>query len=175
MVNGWRKLFLANTWLELDNGYVQHSPYTVLIWFTFFWLGLGWKQYGQADPNWSVEANAYLPNNRLLVFGIVAPVFMLITAGIFVFNYIYDWVVAGETPMNQFVDLACISNVSMLIIEEEAFGYYIHGRAPWHSSDIPLDWLSTEIKKECDADSNHPRVSRTLENAPRTEEVIQTF
>jgi hypothetical protein len=102
---------------------------------------------------------------------------MLIFGGIFVFNYIYDWVVAGETQMNQFVDLACISNVSMLIIEEEAFGYYIHGRAPWNSSDIPLDWLSNEIKKESDADSNAPRVSRTLQNSPNkgSEEVIQTF
>lgn len=163
-INGWRKIFLANQWLELDSGYVQHDPFMVLVWFVFFWVGLGWKNYGQSDPNWSVEENAYLPNNRVLVFGIVSPLYILITLGIYLFNYIYDWVVAGESPMNQFIDLACIANVSMLFIEEESFGYYLHGRAPWGSSDIPLDWLSKEIKDESSADTNNPKVSRGLQN-----------
>ena len=50
--------------------------------------------------------------------------------------------------VSQFVDLATIANMSMLIVEEEVFGYYLYGRSPWDSSDIPLEWLSSEINKE---------------------------
>lgn len=69
----------------------------------------------------------------------------------------------------------------MLLIEEEAFGYYLHGRAPWSSADIPLDWLSKEIAQEASVDKNHPTVSRGLPHAPgqrggnSKEYVVQTF
>ena len=161
---------------------MQHDPFTVFFWFILFWIGLGWKAYGQSDPNWNVEVNEYLPSSQVLVFGIVAPVFLLITLGIYIFNhFILNKLIDGESPINQFVDLATISNVSVLFIEEEAFGYYLHGRAPWSSADIPLDWLSKEITQEASVDRNHPTVSRGLPNAPgqrggnSKEYVVQTF
>lgn len=39
------------------------------------------------------------------------------------------------------VDLCTLSNISILLIEENSFGYYVHGQAPWGSSDIPLENL----------------------------------
>lgn len=27
-------------------------------------------------------------------------------------------------------------------------GYYIHGKAPWMQSDLPISWLKAELDKE---------------------------
>ena len=45
------------------------------------------------------------------------------------------------SEINQFVDLCTLANISMVILPENLYGYYIHAKAPWHASDIPLDWL----------------------------------
>ena len=37
-------------------------------------------------------------------------------------------------------------------------GYYIHGKAPWSKSDLPMSWL----KMELDMESNNRRKPRTL-------------
>ena len=54
----------------------------------------------------------------------------------------------NESKVQQFVDLCTISNVSVVILHEYVHGYYLYGEAPWRSSDIPLDYLATELNKE---------------------------
>jgi len=44
-----------------------------------------------------------------------------------------------------FVDLCTMANTSIIIIKEQCFGYYIHGKAPWGQSDIPLEVLQKQI------------------------------
>ena len=43
--------------------------------------------------------------------------------------------------LNQFKDLCTFANISVIMLDEKAHGYYLNGKAPWGSSDIPLDWL----------------------------------
>ena len=77
--------------------------------------------------------------------------------------------------MNQMVDLCTLANISILLIEEHSFGYYIHGQAPWGSSDIPLENLQDEIQNE--ATKNNNTASRGLkENKFSTQDRrIQVF
>ena len=61
-------------------------------------------------------------------------------------------------------------------MEEECFGYYLHGRPPWSASEIPLEWLQDEIAKE--AAANTSGNTRGLPNAPKPRErnlAVQTF
>ena len=43
--------------------------------------------------------------------------------------------------MTNFVDLCTLANVSLLMFDEYAHGFYVHAQAPWGASDVPLDWL----------------------------------
>jgi len=74
------------------------------------------------------------------------------------------------------VDLCTLANVSIVMMDEKQVGYYIHGAAPWKSSDVPMDILNDEIIKEAD-DKSGTKYSRGLTHNPRKtkEERIQTF
>ena len=41
-VNAWRHYFVANEFAELQSGVRYVPPETTFIWFSFFWVGLGW-------------------------------------------------------------------------------------------------------------------------------------
>ena len=68
----------------------------------------------------------------------------------------------GE-KINSFVDLCTIANVSLVMMYEHGFGYYLHGQAPWTSSDIPLEWLQKNLQDE--GSDNKFSNSRALKNS----------
>jgi hypothetical protein len=41
-VVAWRSTFIANEVNELQSQQRSISPETTLIWFLFFWVGIGW-------------------------------------------------------------------------------------------------------------------------------------
>ena len=47
-----------------------------------------------------------------------------------------------------FVDICTFANCSVLFLTGPQAGYYIHGKAPWEQSDLPLGWLKEELDKE---------------------------
>jgi len=51
-------------------------------------------------------------------------------------------------PYQDFVDLCSVSNVSLLVLDQEFCGYYIHGKAPWDESDVPLSKLKEQLDSE---------------------------
>ena len=66
--------------------------------------------------------------------------------------------------------------MSMVILQENLYGYYIHAKAPWHASDIPLDWLQVELQREGDGDKRMDR--RALKAAPAStpgSQAIQSY
>ena len=48
----------------------------------------------------------------------------------------------------QFVDLISLANISILVFDEACHGYYIHGRSVHGSSDVNMDELNHNLKKE---------------------------
>ena len=48
---------------------------------------------------------------------------------------------SGGSKVTNFVDLCTLANVSLLMFDEYAHGFYVHAQAPWGASDVPLDWL----------------------------------
>ena len=55
---------------------------------------------------------------------------------------------SGSDVIGQFIDLATLSNVSLVVMDEPAHGYYIHGQAPWGKADIPLDMMQKQLQEE---------------------------
>jgi len=134
----------------------------------------------QSDPASSQVDNPLQPINILLRFFLAACLFFGI-AGV---QVVYDHMssVAGGTKINQFVDLCTLANVSLILLDEHLHGYYLHGQAPWHSSDIPLDWLQHALHEEAGGGGLPPRGLRNntepsdggfCSSAP--EDRVQTF
>ena len=54
--------------------------------------------------------------------------------------------------------MCTLANCSVLILTEKYRGFYIHGRAPWERSDLPMGWL----KQELDEEAKNARKSRAM-------------
>ena len=55
------------------------------------------------------------------------------------------------SPSLAFSDFCTLANCSVIILPEYFNGYYIHGKAPWKKSDIPISWLKAELDWESEA------------------------
>jgi len=74
-----------------------------------------------------------------LKFFIVTFLFLSISGVMFLIHNFLNFL--EGSAISSFVDLCTLANISLVMMEEHAYGYYIHAKAPWGSSDIPLDWL----------------------------------
>lgn len=119
-----------------------------LIWFVFLWVGLGWQHWAMAEPSFSVKANEWKVTNIFLELFWAGLLFFVIGAVQVALHRIEAWSSATGSKVASFVDLCTLANVSLLLFDEYAHGFYIHAKAPWGASDVPLDCLQEEIKDE---------------------------
>jgi len=94
------------------------------------------------------------PFNDFLKFFLCAFLFLFIAAVQFILYLLYN-TIEGNL-VTRFCDLCSVSNVSVLVMTQPFYGYYINGKAPWSHSDLPLAWL----KKELDAEREGKRQNR---------------
>ena len=114
-------------------------PEITFFWFVFLWIGLGWKNWCIADPYITNLTDEDNEQNLILEFFIAGFLLMCIT----IVQLMVSRITSGTygEKINAFVDLCTIANVSLVMMYEHGHGYYLHGQAPWTSSDIPLEWL----------------------------------
>jgi meckelin len=93
--------------------------------------------------------------NEILKFFIAGFLFFCIGAVQLIWHNIESMM--EGTVVNRFVDLCTLANISILMMDEHIHGYYIHAKAPWGSSDIPLDWLQKELHNEANSGSSSGR------------------
>lgn len=65
-VVAWRSTFVANEVNEMQSHQRKIAPEPTLIWFLFFWVGIGWRNYAQTNPDFVILFNYLQPHNMLL-------------------------------------------------------------------------------------------------------------
>ena len=141
----WRSIFIANELNELQTEMRKIPPATTLIWFTAFYIGLGWQWWGKANPDFNNEMQPLEPFNPFLKFFLAASVFICIVTVQLILSYVQSFPTSESLD---FVDICTFANCSVLMLTSPFGGYYIHGQAPWEQSDLPLAWLKEELDKE---------------------------
>ena len=53
-----------------------------------------------------------------------------------------------EDKVRQFVDLCSMANISVFVMENNLFGYYIHGRSPHGIADTGMKEMFRQLKRE---------------------------
>lgn len=143
----WRSIFVANEFNELQTEMRKIPPATTLIWFTAFYIGMGWQWIAKWNPGVEdATENPLEPFNPILKFFMSTWLFATIAAIQYFLTFAKSFPVSP--PSLQFTDLCILANCSVLILTEQFGGYYIHGEAPWEKSDLPLAWLKAELDKE---------------------------
>ncbi|XP_032813422.2 meckelin isoform X1 [Petromyzon marinus] len=148
-VSVWRTFFVANEWNELQT-VRKLSPMLQLFAVLLFLKVVGFENLGLRDlgvtllPAPNADEASW---SRILRFGVASSVWLVVGAVQVIFNtIIYERFV--EDKIRQFVDLCSMSNISILILENRCFGYYIHGRSVHGRADTNMEDMHANLKKE---------------------------
>ena len=173
-VNAWRQFFVANEWSELQCENRIIEPETSFIWFVFFWIGLGWKEFCASDPELTNVADPNIRQNVILKFFWVALIFY----GVGIGRIVVSTIRAGATGtdfMGQMIDLATLANISIVVMDEPCHGYYVYGKAPWGKADIPLHIMQRKMQDEVSGELGQRSRGLKHNKLPNADSKIQTF
>ena len=129
-------------------GFKKLTLETNLFWFIFFYLALGWQWIAQTNPTWLEVPMPMQPFNEFLKFFLIALFMLAIAVVQIIINFILTQ--TDDPASLNFADLCTLANCSVLIMTGPYHGYYIHGKAPWSKSDLPMSWLKMELDLEAD-------------------------
>uniref|UniRef100_A0A8D3BTB8 Transmembrane protein 67 n=1 Tax=Scophthalmus maximus TaxID=52904 RepID=A0A8D3BTB8_SCOMX len=151
-VSIWRTYFVANEWNEIQ-AIRKISPTFQIMAVLFFLEVLGFSNLALRDP-WPTlvrSSQAYTPSYSLtLRYGLAATLWLCIgLLQVIFFTVFYEHFV--EDKIRQFVDLCSISNISVLLLSQRCFGYYIHGRSVHGHADTNMEEMNNNLKREAES------------------------
>uniref|UniRef100_A0A8C3KAG4 Transmembrane protein 67 n=1 Tax=Calidris pygmaea TaxID=425635 RepID=A0A8C3KAG4_9CHAR len=146
-VSIWRTYFIANEWNEIQTVRKINPLFQVLA-VLFFLEVVGFSNLALMDSSSSLSrsSESYIaPWSRILRFGVSAALWLAI---IIFFSVVYERFV--EDKISQFVDLCCMSNISVFLFSHSCFGYYIHGRSVHGHADTNMEEMNMNLKREAE-------------------------
>jgi len=145
-VSAWRRIFVANKWVEMQTVRGTSLPLNILLTVVLL-VGLGLEGYTTAQPNASDLSLTSAPRDSILQFFMGAVVFLGF-AGI---QRAFKFLIVNRflpTPALQFVDLLSATNISLCIIDHKNHMFYLHGKSVHSHVDAPLEELHRQIQRE---------------------------
>ncbi|NWW96197.1 MKS3 protein, partial [Rhynochetos jubatus] len=150
-VSIWRTYFIANEWNEIQTLRKINPLFQVLA-VLFFLEVVGFSNLALMDSSSSLtrSSESYLaPWSRVLRFGVSAALWLAIALlQVIFFSVFYERFV--EDKISQFVDLCCMSNISVFLLSHSCFGYYIHGRSVHGHADTNMEEMNLNLKREAE-------------------------
>ncbi|XP_053343427.1 meckelin [Clarias gariepinus] len=150
-VSIWRTYFVANEWNEIQT-IRKINPTFQVISVLFFLQVVSFSSLALRDPSSELQRSSegYQPAySRILRYGLAAALWLCIGfIQITFFSVFYERFV--EDKIRQFVDLCSISNVSLLLLSQRCFGYYIHGRSVHGHADTNMEEMNSNLKREAE-------------------------
>ncbi|OMJ90235.1 hypothetical protein SteCoe_7436 [Stentor coeruleus] len=167
-VSAWRYLFIVNELNELQSLRYICIEFTLFI-FVFFLDGLGWDELSLAQPNSDVgfTTSNTSPRNPVLRYFLTCSLLLIIGYTQYVVKKVLSLWIA--TPIQNFIDLCAVANISVMVLDEYLHGYYIHGVSPNGYAELGLDELLESLHKEAAGRS------RTRGIMPEDKSGLQSF
>ncbi|XP_042317912.1 meckelin isoform X2 [Sceloporus undulatus] len=150
-VSIWRTYFIANEWNEIQT-IRKINPVFQVFAVLFFLEVVGFSNLAIMDSSSSLTRSpeSYIaPSSRILRYGVSAALWLVIAIiQMTYFSVFYERFV--EDKIRQFVDLCCMSNISVFLLSHRCFGYYIHGRSVHGHSDTNMEEMNMNLKREAE-------------------------
>ncbi|XP_061676780.1 meckelin-like [Syngnathoides biaculeatus] len=151
-VSIWRTYFVANEWNEIQT-IRKIRPTFQIVAVLFFLEVLGFSNLALRDPWPTLQRppQAYRPSYSLtLRYGLSATLWLGVgLVQVIFFTVFYEHFV--EDKIRQFVDLCSVSNISVLLLPQRCFGYYIHGRSVHGHADTNMEEMNSNLKREAES------------------------
>uniref|UniRef100_A0AC11DEV3 Transmembrane protein 67 n=1 Tax=Ovis aries TaxID=9940 RepID=A0AC11DEV3_SHEEP len=150
-VSIWRTYFVANEWNEIQTVRKINPLFQVLT-VLFLLEVVGFKNLALMDSSSSLSRSppSYIaPYSRILRYAVSSALWLVIgIIQIVFFGVFYERFI--EDKIRQFVDLCCMSNISVLLLSHRCFGYYIHGRSVHGHADTNMEEMNRNLKREAE-------------------------
>ncbi|SCU64834.1 Meckelin (Transmembrane protein 67), putative [Trypanosoma equiperdum] len=150
-VSMWRSTFVAN---ELNGLQVlrQWHPLFTMVMMLFFLSGLNYVRYAESVPIDSAPGGVGVYQVTTLRFALVTLVCIIVFVVVHVLEFQFYYRFVCVHPLQSFVDLCSVSNISVLILPEEQWGYYIHGESIHAHSDVSMEEFQQNLCLEAQGD-----------------------
>ncbi|XP_077383861.1 meckelin-like [Festucalex cinctus] len=151
-VSIWRTYFVANEWNEIQTIRKIRPTFQIMA-VLFFLEVLDFSNLALRDPWPTLQRppEVYTPSYSLTMrYGLAATLWLCIgILQVIFFTVFYEHFV--EDKIRQFVDLCSISNISVLVLPQRCFGYYIHGRSVHGHADTNMEEMNNNLKREAES------------------------
>ncbi|XP_014583537.2 meckelin isoform X3 [Equus caballus] len=151
-VSIWRTYFVANEWNEIQTVRKINPLFQVLT-VLFLLEVVGFKNLALMDSSSSLSRSpsSYIaPYSRILRYAVSSALWLVIgIIQIVFFAVFYERFI--EDKIRQFVDLCCMSNISVFLLSHKCFGYYIHGRSVHGHADTNMEEMNMNLKREAES------------------------
>ncbi|XP_041376380.1 meckelin-like [Gigantopelta aegis] len=149
LVSIWRTYFVANEWNELQTSRKINNIFQIFS-VVFFLSVVGFENVTTMDPNGQVikDSSDYrAQESEIYRYAVAALTYILVALVQWLFyTFFYEQFI--EDRVGQFVDLCSMCNISIFILANAEYGYYIHGRSVHGRSDTDMKEMSEMLKKE---------------------------
>ncbi len=148
-ISVWRSILIANEWCEMQAQ--RHTDIDLTLMFLLlFQAGLNLEFLATAQPNsWDLTPASF--NYVLRYFTITMWYFLIVLLQLIYKALSYRFI---KDPLDLFVDLCQLANISLFVLDERYHGYYIHGRAVHPCTDV--DMLTMQLNLQAESDGNLP-------------------
>ena len=137
-VSVWRTILVANEWSELMTVRRTSIEFT-LFWIAFFLFGLGLDNNATHQPDLNNTEDGTI--NIVLRFANTTWWWAILSLAQWLWKICIAERYLGEPPEQVFVDFCTIAKISVLCLEGEYDGYYLHCRSPHPYSDGSMEEL----------------------------------
>ena len=165
-VSTWRSLFATNEWNELLS-YRRCSLEFTLILIMWLFSGQNWINVTASRPN-QFDLSPGAPSAPLEFFFVLLLFYASSLCQYFFRVFIRERFIrcasaalafsmpsrhcprshACSDPISQYVSLLSLANISVLVLIDRFYGYYIHGRSVHNRADCNVLEIANQIKQE---------------------------
>ncbi|CAF3770661.1 unnamed protein product [Rotaria sp. Silwood1] len=153
-VSVWRTYFVANEYSELQTFRRVNSTFHIIA-VLFFLKVINLENVATAQPGTNLfpsSSNYNADYNGILRVGIAFSMW-LATALVQYLVYVIFYQRFVEDRIINFIDLCSVSNISVFILMDNQYGYYIHGRSPHGITDVDMKEMMINLERESQANS----------------------
>ncbi|BHF83111.1 Meckelin [Sparganum proliferum] len=149
----WRTVLVANEWNEIQACRKTCPTFTIFVGMLILGV-IGIENIASRDPFVSLSSNPLgysSPSNPVFRLALIIVVFGFL--GFFEIAFrVLIWERFFADNLRNFADLCSVVNISVFVLAQRNFGYYIHGHSPAGRADVNLPGIVSILSSaQCDA------------------------
>ncbi|KAK7198529.1 Meckelin (Transmembrane protein 67) [Novymonas esmeraldas] len=143
-VSMWRSTFLANELNELQALRYWRPLLTMALIFLFL-VGLDYESMSASVPRGSRDVGGMTTSLDTLRIAVDTFFWVAVALVLYVLEYQIYYRFLVVHPLQAFVDLCSVSNISIMILVEQQWGFYIHGESIHAHADVSMEEFQNNL------------------------------